>query len=72
MSTLTQRILRARAQRDAAEGKELARAQAPANRRLGQLARRDREIDEVLDGTREPRTAREHEVFNRAFYGDFE
>lgn len=70
---LTQRILKAREKREREERQAAARAEAPMNRRLGQLARRDREIDEVLDGTRVPRTRREHDVYNRMFdFGELE
>lgn len=53
-----------------AEAKAKAVADAPMYRRMNAQARRDERDDAIIDGSAEPRNARELELQTRAFFGD--
>ena len=66
MSTLQQRVLRERAKREREEKLAHRRAEAPANRRMGQAVARANREDALLDGRAEPRNRREADLVMRA------
>ena len=69
MSTIKQRVLRARVLREREEQRQARKLEATANRRHAQEVAKERRLEALLDGRVEPRNARECAFLDRAEFG---